>query len=273
MSKRRGQKLSNKAQLARERKKSKRLGYSLTYARQKRERAASKKSIATAKKISSVVPSLKKLASKTRLTPAEKAKITRYAKEVAHVNTLRPISKKVAREHPEYLFKKGVQAINFSNVSSTAKVEYTGDGFFIESNGRTWLYWPIHKKTKRTIKNDLRSNAEKIFNAQFPIEQAAALAEKAFKNPKVEAVSLWTHAGRADATFATLNQFVFWMNKRWQAGRYVTIREGGYEQASDDPGAWINGIAIQLRQAQKKIKKTQAAKGKKRDTRKKNRRR
>lgn len=274
MASRRRKILSKKAQLARERKRSKKLGYSLTFARQKRERAASKAALETAKRLKELVPALKPLARKSRLTPAEKAKITHYAKELRGVTDLVPVSKKVAKENPSYLFKPGVQAIRFANISSTAKVEPQGDGFFIETNGRTWLYWPLPKATVRNKKGQLKDVAAKAFQAQFPIELAAALAEKAFKTLNVEVISLWTHAGRNDATFKTLNQFIFWMNQKWQAGRYVTTREGGYEQESD-PGAWINGIAVAITNPKAaKSKKPANAKSKKaKSSRKKNSRR
>lgn len=249
----------SKANLAREKRKSKKLGYSLTEARRRRERAASKQAIDTAKKLKDVVPSLKKLAKKKRLTAAEKGKITRYAKESrGALSSLVPVSASYAKRHPDLIFKKGFQAIQFRNISSDAKVVPVGENVFIESNGRTFIYWKLHSLNKRNVKKKLGDVAERAFTKDFDPELLAALADKAFKEFDVQSVYLWVHSGRADTPFDSLNQFTEYLSKWYSSG--------GSGQANSDPSDWVNGIAILIQNkppAKKKAQRNATAKRKK----------
>lgn len=248
MASRQRKKSSEKSRVTRERKKSKRLGYSLTYARQKRERAASAKAVATAKKLKDIIPALKPLASKTRLTAAEKGKITRYANVVRGVPNLKPVSKDYARKHPDIIFAKGIQAVQFNNTSGHAKIIPSGNDTFIESNGRTWIYWRLHGLNRSNVKKKLAGVAEKAFAQEFSPDLLAALAEKAFhsKDFKVLRISLWVHSGRADRTFVDMQQFLAYLAK-WYSSN-------GSGQANSNPDTWINGIAIEVDKLPKKKK-------------------
>lgn len=230
----------------REQRKSKRLGYSLTYSRQKRERAASKQYVQTAKKLAKFVPSLKPIARKSRLSPSEKAKVTHYAKVLRHATNLQPVTKREAKKFKKQLYAPGVQAIQLDDVSEHAKVTVAGDDLIIRQNGRTWVYWKLDTKTVRS-KSGMGRAGERAFNKQFPIERVAELAEKAFKQYNVLQIHLWAHSGRVGQGFADLRSFLSWVNEKWQAGRYITIREsvtGRTYLDPSDPGKWVNGLAI-----------------------------
>jgi hypothetical protein len=239
-------KLTARANLARERRKSKKLGYSLTAARQKRERAQSKAFVERAKKLAPFVPSLKKVSRKKRLTQAEKSEVTRYTKKLKYARNLHPVTKKQAKKLKGQLYAPGVQAIQLDDVSSTAKLGTIGNDLLISSNGRTWIYWKLDKETVRS-KAGMKGAGKKAFDKKFPIERIAEMAERAFKTYNVKQIHLWGHSGRVGPGFQDFGAFMLWVNEKWQAGRYIeTLTSAGgreYENPSD-PGKWINGLAI-----------------------------
>lgn len=181
------------------------------------------------------------------LTSHQRGLITRYAKKVRHVTNLHPISASKAKKYRNLLFKPGIQAVRLRNTETNAKVFFGNDGMIVTSNGRKWVYWPLDYETASNQKGQLAGAAKKAFNKQFPIERAAKLAETAFKKLPVIAITLWTHAGRADQTFSSIEQFTLWMNDKWQAGRYVRVDDrDGHVVDETNSGAWIVGLAIRV---------------------------
>jgi hypothetical protein len=93
----------------------------------------------------------------------------------------------------------------------------------------------------------MREAGAQAFNKQFPIERVADLTAKAFAKYNVQQVHLWAHAGVVGDAFKSIEQFVMWVNEKWNQGRYVTTRFSSYGDIysePSDPGKWVNGIAI-----------------------------
>lgn len=239
-------KITERQRIAREKRKSKKLGYSLTYSRQKRERAQSKSFVELAKKLALYVPSLKPIARKKKLTQAEKTKVTNFAKKLRYSRNLHPVTKAQAKKLKKQLYAPGVQAIQLDDVSSNAKLGTIGDDLLVTSNGRTWIYWKLDRKTVRS-KSGMRDAGSKAFAKKFPIERIAEMAEKAFKTYNVKQIHLWAHSGRVGQGFPNISGFIQWVNEKWQAGRYIetlTTTKGMEFENPSDPGKWINGLAI-----------------------------
>ena len=84
----------------------------------------------------------------------------------------------------------------------------------------------------------------------------ADLADKAFKELNVEAVTIWTHAGRSDETFSSFRQFMLWVSQHWQSGKYIRHDPvTGLVQDETDPGKWISGLAIMVKEPPKPTRK------------------
>jgi len=273
--------LTEKQRVAKERRKSKKLGYSLTYVRHKKERAASKKALKTAKDLSKYVPALKPLAKKTRLTPQQRAQVTHYAKALSGVTNLVPVSKSYAKKHKDELFVPvvgigkgkaarrvhGIQAARFRNASENAKYDMTDDNLVIETNGRTWVYWRLDIDEIRNKNGKLVKAGGAAFDKKFPIERVVELAQIAFDNMEVKAITLWTHAGRIDSTFADLKAFIRFVHQHWQAGKYVRFDDEGEISDTSDPGKWIHGLAIWVDKLPPKKRKKGKQKGKRKSKR------
>jgi hypothetical protein len=98
----------------------------------------------------------------------------------------------------------------------------------------------------------MREAGKEAFNKKFPIEKVSDLTAAAFKKYQVQQVHLWAHAGIVGDGFETVNQFVMWVNEKWNAGRYMgeQFRVGGIYENPSDPGKWVNGIAILVEDAE-----------------------
>ncbi|MDE2019961.1 MAG: hypothetical protein KGJ13_06485 [Patescibacteria group bacterium] len=160
---------------------------------------------------------------------------------------LRPITEKQAKGiGRKKLFLPGIQAIQLRNVHPEAKVKFKGKNIEIIQDGQRWIYWALDTDTVRS-RRGMRKAGEDAFNKQFPIERVSDLAVKAFKRFNVQQVHLWAHAGIVGDAFESVEQFVMWVNEKWNQGRYISTNylSGGdiYTQPSD-PGKWVNGIAI-----------------------------
>lgn len=272
-SRNRGKSKTTKKQLRHEKALSKKLGYSVTHRRQRQERAASKKSLETAKKLAPFVPELKTLSHKTRLTPEEKAKVTRYNKKLRYfASSLHPIPKGQKKAFKGTEFAPGVNAIALNNFSSDAKVDAVGEDIFVVSNGRTWVLWKLEKAIVRNKNGQFDAAAKKAFKAQFPLEIAGKLAEQAFKELKVESVALWIASGRADRTFRDIAAFLRYLHSRLHAGMYQD-KGGEHDGRKTDAGRFIYGLAIQIAQPPKPKGKAANAKKSKKSSKSKPKRR
>lgn len=194
--------------------------------------------------------------------------ISRYANQLSGVDNLYPVSKSYAKKHKNELFTgkdekhalHGIQAIRLKNTASDAKIRFETEGDInVTSNGRTWIYWRLSRAAVRNKKGELGNKAKDAFSAKFPIEVVNELAEEAFAKLDVDAVYLWTTAGRVGDGFSSLRQFVLWMNEHWQAGRYTSLVEtsegsGRFFEKDSDPAAWISGLAIRLKPSKKQRK-------------------
>lgn len=223
--------------------------------------------LASAKALSKIVPSLKKLASrKTLFKPFKPPKpgakkrtaeqirkaniriIRRREKQLQNIPFLVPVTKQQAKRlGRRRLFKPGVQAIQLRNVDKTAKVVINKRGDISVTEGeRHWIYWGLDRDTVRS-KRGMRQAGADAFNRQFPIEKLSDLTAKAFAQYTIHSVHLWAHAGVVGTGFQDVQQFIMWVNEKWQSGRYITVRENAHREIySDpsDPGKWVNGIAI-----------------------------
>lgn len=199
--------------------------------------------LAAAKKLAKFVPSLAKYKRRKTLTRYEKSAITRREKQLRFVtDKLFPISKKQAKNLKGKTFAHGVRAVELRGTSANAKIRSAGKDIMVVSNGRTWVYWGLNKDTVRQ-KRGMKKTAKDAFAMQFPIEKVSELARAAFKKLKPIQIHLWAHSGVVGEPFETLGAFIDWIDEKWNAGRYVN--EKGY---SSDPGAWINGIAILVKE-------------------------
>lgn len=223
--------------------------------------------LASAKALSKIVPSLKKLASRKTLNapfqpPKKGAKprtkeqirkaniriIKRREKQLQNIPFLVPVTKPQAKRlGRRKLFLPGVQAIQLRNVDDGAKIKINKRGdISITEGAQHWIYWTLDRATVRSRKG-MRGAGADAFNKQFPIEKLSDLTALAFKNYNVKEVHLWAHAGIVGTGFESVKQFIMWVNEKWQQGRYVTVREdarGDIYSDPSDPGKWVNGIAI-----------------------------
>ncbi len=194
----------------------------------------------TAKSLAKFVPELKPISRKSILSAQEKSRVTHFANVLKGVDHLVPVDAKTARKQKTKLYAKGVRAIQLKGVSNNAKLGIGGNDLLMTSNGKDWVFWAIDRPS---IKSHMQRAAERAFLMQFPIEKLADLADVAFKELKVKQIHLWTERGIVGDGHKTIEQFIDWLNEKWQSGRYFRpTSEGG----SSNPDRWINGIAIQL---------------------------
>lgn len=224
-------------------------------ARKKRPTRTTADYLASASELSKLVPSLRKFKRRKTLTKSEKASIRRREKQKKNVPFIFPVSKQQAKKlGRRRLFMPGFQAIQLRSTKEVAAFKASdkihigkhGD-ISITQDGQRWIYWSLDRNEVRS-RVAMRTRGAEAFNKQFPIERVADLAVKAFATYKVQQVHLWAHAGIVGDAFHSIEDFVRWVNKQWNAGRYMSTRyrEGTdeiYTQPSD-PGKWINGIAI-----------------------------
>lgn len=201
------------------------------------------------RRLSKYVPSIAKLKNRTRLTENEKRRIRYREKQLnvlgVNLNQLKPVTPRQAKAlGRKKLFKPGINAIQLRNVKPGDKIKIKKNGdIVVESGEGKWIYWPLDRDTVRS-KAKMKLAGYDAFKKEFPIETVADLTAKAFKEYNVQEVHLWAHAGRVGQGFQKVEQFIMWVQEKWQAGRYMgTVTQAGGDESSD-PGAWINGIAI-----------------------------
>ncbi len=213
-------------------------------------RAREKSYKETAKALSVFVPELKPLAKKSTFTPAQKAKISRRARQLKHVHSLVPIPKGSKEIEP---FAKGINAVQLQDVHNAEYLKPIKGGGFLLVNiheiknppritQRTWIYWPLSRATVKS-KSAMKKITADVFAAKFPIEIVTALAETAFRELKPLAVHLWVTSGRAKEGYEDFKGFLRYVENKWQAGRYISITEQGKAYDSD-PEAFIKGIVV-----------------------------
>ncbi|MDE2019913.1 MAG: hypothetical protein KGJ13_06245 [Patescibacteria group bacterium] len=216
--------------------------------RKRREKRSDESYLISARKLSPLVPGLKKYKRRKRITRYEKSAIARREKQLKNIPFLVPLTKKQARKvGRKKLFLPGVQAIQLRNVPEGAKIRFNKKGdIIVIANNQHWIYWSLDRETVRS-RRGMRHAGRLAFEKKFPIEKVSDLTTAAFKKYQVQQVQLWAHAGIVGAPFHSINQFILWVNQKWNAGRYMStqVRESGdiYDNPSD-PGKWVNGIAI-----------------------------
>lgn len=217
-------------------------------ARRKRTRSTADY-LRSAKSLTAFVPSLKKFNKRKTLTKSEKATIRRREKQLKNIPYLVPLSKAQAKKMTRRkTFLPGVQAVQLRGVGYDADVKFHGGDIEVREHGEHWIYWSLDRDTVRSRKG-MRDAGEEAFSETFPIEKLSDMTREAFKRYHVKEVHLWAHAGIVGDGFQSLNQFVMWVNEKWNNGRYVTVRQntcGDIYSDPSDPGKWINGIAILL---------------------------
>lgn len=193
-----------------------------------------------ASKIRKFVPSIDEIDLRHTLTPGQKRAIRYREKQLRTAYNLFPVSAKAAKElGKDVLYAPGIRAIEFRNVSSTAKIKRVSKGVFLESNGRDWLYQKLPKiKSSATLADAAQRAFDSPIVDIFDFETIAKLAKRAFKNPSVQGVALWTKQGRADETFDDLKAFMRWL--------YASFHK--YK----DTERWMLGIAIDIKRINKK---------------------
>ena len=196
------------------------------------------------------MPDLKRFKNRVTLKSSEKALITRRAKALAGVDYLHPVSKKETKLlGKRKLFldgHKGIRAIRirgFDPATTKLRIKKGGEIDIKQASGRHWIFWSLDREQVRSG-GRMKMAARAAFNKMFPIEKVSELTKAAFKEYNVQQVQLWTHAGPVGRIFDTENQFILWVNERWQAGRYVNPGDRAFERDGSDPGEWVNGIAI-----------------------------
>ena len=201
----------------------------------------------SAKELAKLVPRLKKYRRRKKLSKYDKYSISKAEKILRGVRDLHPVTKKQARKlKSKKLFAPGVRAIRLRGVPPETKIKISKRGDIeLVYKGTRWIYWSLDRETVRS-KRGMKSAASKAFQKQFPIEIIGGMAETAFKKLNVQAIALWTHAGRSDATFSDLKAFVYWVNEKWNAGRYMRADQYGELKDESDPGKWIEGLAIEI---------------------------
>lgn len=205
--------------------------------------------LASARELSRLVPSLRKFRRRKTLTKSNKATIRRREKQLKNIPFLVPVTKKQAKNlGRRKLFLPGIQAIQLRNVTPDAQIKINRRGqITVVEHDRRWIYWSLDRNTVRS-RRGMREAGAKAFAKQFDIERVSDLTAAAFKRYRVQQVHLWAHAGIVGEGFEDLQQFVMWVNEKWNQGRYVTTRyrvgsPDIYTEPSD-PGKWVNGIAI-----------------------------
>lgn len=200
-----------------------------------------------AKQLSPIVPKLRKYRKRKTLTRYEKSAITRREKQLKNIPFLVPVTKQQARRLKKKLFLPGIQAIQLRNVPEGSKIRFKkrGDIEIISATGGRWIYWSLDRDTVRS-RRGMREAGKAAFDKRLPIEKVSDLTELAFKNYNVQQVHLWAHAGIVGDAFQDVQQFIMWVNEKWNAGRYMGSREESLGRFSNpsDPGKWVNGIAI-----------------------------
>lgn len=203
--------------------------------------------LASAKELSKIVPSLKKFKSRKTLRKSEKASIRRREKQLKNIPFLVPVSKVQAKKlGRRKLFLPGIQAIQLRNVEAGSKIKIKGKDIEVLQNAQHWIYWSLDRKTVRS-RRGMRDAGASAFNKQFPIEKVSELTTAAFAQYEVQQVHLWAHAGIVGDAFHDVQQFVMWVNEKWNQGRYISTRHlasGDIYSEPSDPGKWVNGIAI-----------------------------
>lgn len=206
--------------------------------------------LVSARKLAALVPSLKKFRKRKTVTKNEKRQIRRREKQLKNIPFLVPVTKQQAKKlGRKKLFLPGIQAIQLRNVPEGSKITIRkrGDIAVTQSNGQRWIYWSLDRNTVRS-RGGMREAGRKVFEKEFPIEKVSDLTAKAFKTYQIQQVHLWAHAGIVGDGFADLQQFIMWVNEKWQNGRYITVRAmrstGDIYSEPSDPGKWVNGIAI-----------------------------
>lgn len=215
----------------------------------KKQTRTSEDYLASAKQMMALVPSLKKFKTRKTLKKSEKRTIRRREKQLQSIPFLVPVTKAQAKKlGRKKLFLPGIQAIQLRNVPEGSKISIKkrGDVQVIQPSGQRWIYWSLNRDTVRS-RRGMRDAGQKVFSREFPIEKVSDLTAKAFAKYKIQQVHLWAHAGIVGDGFADLQQFIMWVNEKWQNGRYVTVRmqsHGDIYSEPSDPGKWVNGIAI-----------------------------
>lgn len=203
--------------------------------------------LASAKSLSKLVPSLKKFKSRKTLKKSEKASIRRRERQLKNIPFLVPLTKPQAKKLGRVkLFLPGIQAVQLRNVQPGASIKIKGKDIEVQQNGQRWIYWSLDRDTVRS-RRGMREAGAKAFDKQFPIEKVSDLTAKAFATFKVQQVHLWAHAGIVGDAFEDLQQFIMWVNEKWNQGRYVSTHykvSGDIYSPPSDPGKWVNGIAI-----------------------------
>lgn len=209
--------------------------------------------LVSARALSGLVPSLKKFKNRKRLKKSEKASIRRREKQLKNIPFLVPVTPKQAKKlGRRKLFLPGIQAIQLRNVSPDAKIKIKGNDVEVFQNGQRWIYWSLDRDVVRSRRGMHKAGAD-AFNKQFPIEKVSDLTAAAFRRYEVQQVHLWAHAGIVGAGFRDVEQFIMWVNEKWNQGRYVsTLHKVGGDIYSNpsDPGKWVNGIAILVEDAE-----------------------
>lgn len=204
----------------------------------KRQKRTTQSYLDSAKRLAKFCPGCQKLKTRKTLKPGQKSYIARMEKKLRHVplSLLKPVSKKTAKKFRKALFAPGVRAISFINRSPESKIHFIKDDVILESNGKDWIYW---KLPDTSTQENLEDAAEDLFDQSpaelgetFDIERISALAERAFKQPHVETVHLWTKQGRVGEGFDDFKQFMRWILAEWY--KY------------QDTERWINGISFLL---------------------------
>lgn len=203
--------------------------------------------LASAKQLSKIVPSLRKFKSRKTLTKSEKATVRRREKQLKNIPFLVPVTKAQAKKlQRKKLFLPGIQAIQLRNVRPDVKIKIRGKDIEVIQGGQRWIYWSLDRDTVRS-RRGMREAGTSVFNKQFPIEKVSDLTARAFKTFRIQQVHLWAHAGIVGDAFEDLQQFIMWVNEKWNQGRYVSTHyrvAGDIYSTPSDPGKWVNGIAI-----------------------------
>jgi hypothetical protein len=221
--------------------------------RKKKAKRPASDYLASAQRLSYLIPKFKKYKHRKTLTPGEKRAIVYREKQLKGVPFIVPLTTKQAKKvGKKKLFAPGIQGIQLRNtVPGTKLVFRKGSVEAINPGGERWIYWPLERNVVRS-RVGMRDAGAAAYAKQFPIEKLSTLTEAAFKKYRVKEVHLWAHAGVVGEGFLTVGAFTRWVNTKWSQGRYMGTRNGSYGQVYDnpsDPGRWVNGIAILVENA------------------------